>query len=229
MKAPISKTSQRLRLGYPGLLLGVAVLLATTLLAIGHLATREAIAERLEEDLKASLEQVIPAKHYDNDLLAAPLLIERRDQPPVTVYRARSGRQITGVAYSVVAPDGYSGSIQMMLGVAPDGRVLGVRVLAHGETPGLGDKLELAKNDWILDFDGLSLTSPASDQWRVKKDGGHFDQFTGATITPRAVVKAVKRGLEFYAVHRETLNRPDAPTPDPSVSKVVPKATGSGD
>ena len=98
-----------------------------------------------------------------------------------------------------------AGDIDVILGLAADGKVLGARVLAHKETPGLGDKIEVAKGDWILAFDGLSLGNPPPERWAVKKDGGDFDQFSGATITPRAVVRALKGGLEFFAANRAIL------------------------
>ena len=108
---------------------------------------------------------------------------------------------MTGVAYEVFGT-GYAGQMKLMLGVDAEGRALGVRVLAHKETPGLGDKIEVKKGDWILQFDGLSLGNPPVEKWKVKKDGGQFDQFTGATITPRGVVSAIREGLEFFAAHQ---------------------------
>ena len=206
-------TKTLLELGYPGLLLGVAVLLATSLLAAGHLATREAIAERRAEDLKTSLSQVVPSALHDNDLLESPLDVIGNNGQPLRVYRAETQQTVTAVAFAISAPDGYSGTIEMLLGIANDGRVLGVRVLSHGETPGLGDKIETTKSDWILGFDGFSLNNLPIERWAVKKDGGQFDQFTGATITPRAVVKAVKQGLAFYHQQQAMLLRP-RPTTD---------------
>jgi len=108
------------------------------------------------------------------------------------------------VAFETVG-QGYGGAIRVLLGVDKDGRILGARVLAHTETPGLGDKIEVDRDDWILDFDGKSLGEPPPERWAVKKDGGDFDQFSGATITPRAVVKSVKQGLELFAAHRDAL------------------------
>jgi len=123
----------------------------------------------------------------------------------VTVYRARKGGREIAVVFTVVAPDGYSGAIRMLVGIRADGRLAGVRVVAHRETPGLGDKVEAHKSDWIRDFDNRSLRDPKADGWAVKKDGGVFDQFTGATITPRAVVAAVHSALRYYATHREAM------------------------
>ncbi len=195
-------------LGYPGLLLGITVLLSTSLLAVGHLSTRDAIAERQAEDLNASLNQVLPATLRDNDLLQAPLDLEDPQGDRVRVYRAEQQQRISAVAFGITAPDGYGGPIRMIMGVAADGGLLGVRVLSHTETPGLGDKIETAKSDWILSFDGHSLQNLTDKNWAVKKDGGQFDQFTGATVTPRAVVNAVRRGLQFYRQQQTSLLTP---------------------
>jgi len=206
---------RRERIAYQALLLGGAALLAAALLTIGHQLTREAIAERRAEDLKASLSQVLPPALHDNDLLAQPLTLNTADSDPLTVYRALQGLQVTGVAYRATG-QGYAGPIELILGVDPRGRILGVRVLSHTETPGLGDKIELSRDDWILDFNGRSLGDPPLEGWAVAKDGGDFDQFTGATITPRAVVQAVTGALRFFAANRDTLTASAVLTePDP--------------
>ncbi|MEH6826056.1 MAG: electron transport complex subunit RsxG [Motiliproteus sp.] len=207
------KSPKRLTaLGYPGLLLGVAVLLSTSLLAVGHLATKDAIIERQAEDLNASLSQVLPAALRDNDLLLAPLDLMRPEGDLVRIYRAENQLSITAVAFSVSANDGYGGPIRLLLGVDAAGAILGVRVLSHTETPGLGDKIETTKSDWILSFEGHSLVNLSAKSWAVKKDGGQFDQFTGATVTPRAVINAVRRGLQFYQQHRAALLAPRTST-----------------
>jgi len=103
------------------------------------------------------------------------------------------------------ARKGYSGEIRLLLGIDENGKLLGVRVLKHTETPGLGDKIEVNRSDWITRFNGLSLGNPPEAQWAVKKDGGPFDQFAGATITPRAVVNGIRDGLRLFAAHRKTL------------------------
>ncbi len=199
-------------LGYPGLLLGAAVLVSTSLLAVGHLATKDAITLRQAEDLNASLSQVLPAALRDNDLLLAPLDLVQPGADSVRIYRAENQLNITAVAFSVSATESYGGPIKLLLGVDASGEILGVRVLSHTETPGLGDKIETAKSDWILSFEGHSLANLSAKSWAVKKDGGQFDQFTGATVTPRAVIKAVKQGLEFYQQHRAALLTPRTPT-----------------
>jgi electron transport complex protein RnfG len=194
----------RERVGYQAGLLGGFSMVAAALLVMGNIATRDAIEQRRAEDLLASLGQVIPAQLHDNDLLADRLTLNREDGSQVVVYRALSGLDVSAVAFQVTG-QGYAGDIDLILGIDNRGRVLGARVLAHAETPGLGDKIEVARDDWILDFDGRSLGDPADAGWAVKKDGGAFDQFSGATITPRAVVRAVKGGLEFFDAHQDSL------------------------
>ncbi|GAB6054584.1 electron transport complex subunit RsxG [Magnetospira thiophila] len=193
----------RQSLVFQALTLGLFAMGGAALLAGGDLSTRDAIAQRQAEDLKASLTQVLPPESHDNDLLAEPLVLSF-DEGPLTVYRGTRQGQVTGLAFAQIGR-GYAGDIRLILGLNPDGRILGVRVLAHQETPGLGDRIERAKDDWILDFDGRSLDHPPDHDWKVKKDGGLFDQFSGATITPRAVVAAVHGGLTLFAQHREAL------------------------
>jgi electron transport complex protein RnfG len=127
------------------------------------------------------------------------------------VYRGTNKRQVTTLAWEVNG-QGYGGEIRLILGLDAQGKVLGVRVLSHGETPGLGDKIEVEKDDWMLQFNGLSLGKPPAPNWKVKKDGGQFDGFSGATITPRAVLQAIEGGLEFFKEYRiELLDPPVMP------------------
>jgi electron transport complex protein RnfG len=197
----------RRRIGYQAALLGIFSTLAAALLILGHATTHEAIAARQAEDLKASLSQVIPADLHDNNLPLNPLEIRDEAGASHPVYRATRSGAVTGVAYQVTA-FGYGGAIEIILGVGAGGELLGVRVLSHAETPGLGDRIEVAKDDWILGFTGLSLGNPPENRWKVKKDGGEFDQFSGATITPRAVVGAIREGLKLFASHRDELLSP---------------------
>ena len=205
----------RERLAYPGGLLGAMALLASTVLVLAYLGTREQIAQRLAEDLQASLRQVIASELHDNDLLADSVLIKAAPasdaSEDVRVYRARKQGKVVAVAYEV-SGQGYGGAIRLIMGVNGDGGILGVRIVSHTETPGLGDKIESQKSDWILGFNGRSLNDPGPTGWHVRKDGGEFDQFSGATITPRAVVKTVRLGLTFFADHRQDLFMDD---PDP--------------
>ena len=191
-----------------GVLAGFA-LVAAIFLGLADLATRGVIALRLQEDLKASLEQVIPANLHDNDLLADSLLIDSADANLGTaqteVYLAKQQGQVSAVSFKLVAPDGYAGPISLVMGIDKNGEILGVRIIAHTETPGLGDKIEISKSKWVLSFDGKSLDNLSLEQWTVKKDGGVFDQFAGATITPRKVVHAIRRGLAFYKANQAEL------------------------
>ena len=128
-----------------------------------------------------------------------------RHRDPVRAYRARRGDRPVAVIMNLVAPDGYNGAIRLLAGIYRDGTVSGVRVIAHRETPGLGDPIEADRSDWIHAFEGRSLADPLPRGWAVRRDGGDFDQFTGATITPRAVVEAVQRALEYHAAHADRL------------------------
>lgn len=185
----------RTKLGYQGLLLGGAALLTSVLLSFFSQATEADIKAAEAADLKQSLSQVLPGE-YDNDLLKDTVTLPG-SQGEVLAYRARRAGKVEAVVYRVTGY-GYSGAILCVMGVSREGKILGVRVIGHKETPGLGDKIEPARGDWIHAFEGKYLGDPPADKWAVKKDGGVFDQFAGATITPRAVVKAVKGGLEFF-------------------------------
>lgn len=188
------------KLAYQPLLLGVVALLASGALAVVSGATGPAIAAAEAKDLRDSLSEVLPAGLADNDFLKDTVEVQK-DGKLLTIYRARQGSEMKAVLFKV-AERGYAGDIQVLMAVDMDGRTLGVRILKHTETPGLGDKIEVKKDDWVLDFNGKSLSEPTPDKWGVKKDNGVFDQFAGATITPRAVVKAVKGGLEFFAARK---------------------------
>ncbi|MCG7986323.1 MAG: electron transport complex subunit RsxG [Candidatus Thiodiazotropha weberae] len=197
----------RKRVGYQAVLLGGFSTLATALLVAGNIATKDDIKARQKEDLLRSLNQVVPTEYYDSDLLDQPLSIADKRGDNLTVYRGLQGMQVNALAWEVVGK-GYAGDIRLIMGVNAEGEVLGVRVLSHAETPGLGDKIEVAKDDWILGFNNHSLVNTSNQQWRVKKDGGEFDQFSGATITPRAIVIAVHDGLIFFQQHTDELLRP---------------------
>lgn len=185
-------------------LLGAFAFISAVLLGTGNISTRDAIRERAAEDLRESLTQVIPAGLHDNLLDQDTAAVTDLDGRQRTVYRARRGGEVVAVAFEWDTP-GYSGTIRLLLGVRRDGTILGVRVLSHSETPGLGDKIDVRKHPWIHSFDDRSLGNPAETGWRVKQDGGQFDQFAGATITPRAVVSAVHEGLRFFAARRALL------------------------
>ncbi|MEW7983586.1 MAG: electron transport complex subunit RsxG [gamma proteobacterium symbiont of Phacoides pectinatus] len=194
----------RKHISYQAILLGGFATLAAILLVSANLATSDTIAERQKEDLLASLNQVMPPAWYDNDLLQNPLHVSRPNGRALKIYRGFKESQVSTLAWEI-SEQGYAGEIRMIMGIDSACNILGVRVVAHAETPGLGDKIEPEKDDWITRFNGLSLNNPPVDQWKVKKDGGHFDSFSGATITPRAVVKGIHKGLEFYQNNRSRL------------------------
>lgn len=193
--------------GGTGALLAAFAFGSALILSLADEATKGAIAERAAEDLQASLVQVIPDDLHDNDPGAT--LREAVDpvEGPVRVHIAARGRDVTAVAFELTGY-GYGGAIEVLMGVDPDGTLIGARVLSHAETPGLGDKIETAKSAWVLDFTGRSLSNTAPAAWALKRDGGAFDQFSGASITPRAVVGAVHRGLEFFDRNRAALTAP---------------------
>jgi len=179
------------------------------LVAFTHDNTAAQIAENQRRALLRSLNELIPKDQYDNDVYADILYVHNSEllgtDEAVPVYRARKGGWPVAVVLAPVAPDGYNGNIRLLVAVRLDGTLAGVRVLAHRETPGLGDNIEADRSDWIRGFTGKSLNNPKQERWKVKRDGGAFDQFTGATITPRAVVKAVKNTLLYYRANGNKL------------------------
>ena len=185
-------------------------IVGTLLLSSTFMTTREPIAESEREAKLKLLEQVLPPALHDNALLADAVEVpaggELGNRVSTLAYRGRLAGQASAVILEATAPDGYSGDIKLLIGIKADGELAGVRVLAHKETPGLGDYIDLAHDDWIQrNFDGQSLARTADAQWKVKKRGGSFDYMAGATITPRAVVKAVHKALKYFALHREAL------------------------
>jgi Na+-translocating ferredoxin:NAD+ oxidoreductase subunit G len=194
------------------LLLGIFAVTTAGVLAFTQLMTSDRIAKAERAAQQKALLEILASEAHDNDLLndtipvpqqAANLLGITDNQHKI--FLARNQDKVTAIIVPVIAPDGYSGDIEMIVGVKSNGDILGVRVLKHKETPGLGDKIDLKKSQWILSFNGKNLTQPALDKWKVKKDGGDFDQFAGATITPRAVVKKVKQVLEIVQQNSDEL------------------------
>ena len=188
--------------------LALAGLIAAVLLAGTWALTRDRIVAAEHRSQMQALEIVLPADRYDNDLVAdavqvrAPAWLGRET---ATVHRARLRGQASALVLEATANDGYAGPIHLLVAIAADGRVLGVRVTAHQETPGLGDDIEAGRSDWITRFTGRALGDPPAAEWAVRRDGGRFDQFAGATVTPRAVVRAVKRCLAFAARHGDAI------------------------
>ncbi|MGL5037642.1 MAG: electron transport complex subunit RsxG [Aeromonas sp.] len=197
-----------------GLILAAFALGCTSLVVLTFELTRTTIAKQQQYEKQQTLAMLLPAGSYDNDLLASCKLVTSRkylgsDQPQA-LYTASKKGAVTGYALEAIAPDGYSGAIRIVTGFDAKGTITAVRVLAHHETPGLGDKIELKKSNWINSFVGKFLSPTNATQWAVKKDGGEFDAFTGATITPRAVVKAVKNVLTLQQAQPELLSRAPA-------------------
>ena len=197
------------RMASAALVLSVFAAAGVGLVAVTEEATRERIAANERAFLLRSLQDVLPSDRYDNDVFSDTVEVSDQEllgtDEPVTVYRAfRQGRP-SAVILAPVAPNGYSGPIRLLVGIDTEGRITGVRVTSHRETPGLGDGIEADRSDWIRSFDGRSIGNPELAGWGVKRDGGTFDQFTGATVTPRAVVKAVRNALVYFSAHRESL------------------------
>lgn len=206
---------KRLDPAHPAVQLGVFTLVGLGLLAWVHALSAGRIAANERAVLLRSLEAVMPAGGYDNDLLtdAITLQDERLGAgEPVTVYRARRQGQPVAAIATAIAPDGYNGRITLLVAIRHDGVIAGVRVLEHHETPGLGDGIDDAQSAWMLSFAGRSLANTPEARWAVKRDGGDFDQFTGATITPRAVVGAVQRVLKAFDERRPEFWRPTSPS-----------------
>ncbi len=205
-------------IGKNSLLLGAFALVTAGVLAGTYQLTRGQIAESERAAAAAALLEIIPRNAHDNELLTdtIPVPDSALDtlglDKPEAIHLARRDGQVVAAIIPAVAPDGYSGAIRMIVGVRRDGTIAGVRVLTHNETPGLGDKVDLKKSDWILSFNQRSLGDPAEEDWKVRKDGGVFDQFTGATITPRAVVNQVRQVLGFTDTHRTLLFPEDTAT-----------------
>jgi electron transport complex protein RnfG len=193
------------------LLLGAFALVTTALLAFTADFTKERIAKAERAAQQKALFEIVPRTRHNNDLLSDTIQVPESAWAGLglksggDIYVARRTDETIAVIIPATAPDGYSGDIRMIVGINADGSIAGVRIVDHKETPGLGDKIDLKKNPWIMGFNGKSLTTPESSQWKVKKDGGDFDQFAGATITPRAVVNQVRRVLEFVDAHRDEL------------------------
>lgn len=190
------------------LILGVFGFIGATLVAVTEFGTHDRILENERQALLRQLYEIVPQEKVDNDLLAYPVTVTAKEelgQESSLVYVGEKANQLSAVVFEATVPDGYSGPIRILVGIDGNGVLLGTRVIAHKETPGLGDKIEKEKSDWILGFTGKSLTDPKLDRWKVKKDGGDFDQFTGATVTPRAVVNGVRRALLYFDQQRDAL------------------------
>ncbi len=190
-------------------MLVIAAMLAAALLSAVDRYTAPRIADNLAAERLKSMRAVLPADSYDNE---PPLdMIEALDpellgsDEPAPIYRAWLGEQPAAAVLTVVAPNGFSGHIHLLVAISVDGNVTGVRVIEHRETPGLGDRIEAGKSDWILGFRALHHTNLLTDDWVLKRDGGSFDQITGATVTSRAVLNGVRSAMLYFAAHRQDI------------------------
>ena len=180
----------------------------TALMAGTYAATKANVDKNTADAERALIAQVLPAGSYDNNLLADKVVVPAAEAKALgnddasNIYIARQGKTLTGAVVETTAPDGYAGKIKLLVGVTPSGQVLGVRVVDHHETPGLGDYIDAAKSAWSDQFKGKSLDNPKLEGWKVHKDGGVFDSTAGATISPRAVVKAVSKALVYVSAHK---------------------------
>jgi electron transport complex protein RnfG len=200
------------------LILAALAAICTALVAITYRAAAPRIAANEQAYLEQSLAPVLAGLSYDGKLSESTLIIPAPHSLPgdaaVTVYRVFANEQPVAALFVVSARDGFSGPIKLLVGIAASGAITGVRVLEHKETPGLGDLIESSRSDWILQFSGRSLGNPEVSRWAIRRDGGDFDQLTGASITPRAVVKAIKETLLYFDTHRDEVFARDISTAD---------------
>jgi len=200
--------------------LGLFGFITAILLAATFTLTKDDIVAAERRVAERALLEILPSTSHHNDLLLDTLIIPEqywatlglKDGGEIHIARDVSGQPMAAIM-PAIAPDGYNGAIKLLVGIFADGNIAGVRVVKHNETPGLGDKVDLKKNDWILEFNNKSLSNPARSEWTVKKDGGAFDQFTGATITPRAVVKQVAATLNYFNEDQQRLFKAALKTP----------------
>ncbi|MDJ0709752.1 MAG: electron transport complex subunit RsxG [Woeseiaceae bacterium] len=188
-----------------GLTLAAIAAVCTSLVAFTYQLTDDRIAANQQEWLEQSLQPALSGLFFDSGVSESRVTIPAPHALPgsgdAIIYRVYSGESPVAALFVVSARDGYAGAIRILVGVDIDGSVTGVHVLEHRETPGLGDRVETSKSDWALQFNGRSLGDPVVEGWRIRRDGGDFDQLTGASVTPRAIVKAVRQTLEYYAAN----------------------------
>ncbi len=190
-------------------------IIGTAALSSTYHLTRDTIAATVEKAKLKLVSQLLPPSSYDNNIMQDIRTVEAdemlgTDEATQAHIARRDGKPVA-VVLEAIAPDGYSGKISLIMAIHQDGSLGGVRVVKHNETPGLGDYIDIAKHDWIKTFDGRSRSLFPDGMWKVRKDGGMFDYMAGATVTPRAVVKAVNRALQYFEAHRDELFIADTP------------------
>ena len=189
------------------LILAVFAIACTAAVGLVNIFTQDRIEVQAQQKLIKQLNDIVPKNKHDNEMFRDCIMTPDTGSDLFidVIYRARLNNQPTAAAIKTVAPNGYSGNIELLIAVNTDGSVSGVRTLQHKETPGLGDKIELRKSDWITKFNGNKVIKSNDSRWAVTKDGGMFDQFTGATITPRAVVETVKNTVNYFKANQSLI------------------------
>jgi len=192
-----------------GATLAAIAAICTALVAATYQLTEERIAANAKALLEQSLQPALGGISFDGSVSESRIVLqpphELPGNDPAVIYRVYAEEQPVAALFAVTARDGFSGPIRILVGVDYGGKISGVRILQHRETPGLGDKIESARSDWIFQFDGHSIGGPVTSQWAIKVDGGDFDQLTGASITPRAIIKAIRDTLLYFDAHREEI------------------------
>jgi electron transport complex protein RnfG len=192
-----------------GVTLAVIAAICTSLVALTYQSTEERIDANEKAWLERSLQPALSGLFFDSGVTESKIVVPPPHDLPGTdaaiIYRVYAKTEPVAALFVVSARDGYSGPIRILVGIETTGMVTGVHVLEHRETPGLGDRVESGKSDWVKQFDGRSLVDPETSGWRIKRDGGQFDQLTGASVTPRAIIKAVKETLIYFGTHRDEI------------------------
>jgi electron transport complex protein RnfG len=192
-----------------GLTLAVIAAICTALVALTFQATRERIAANEKALLEQSLQPALAGTFYDSGVSESRLVLPSPHglpgNEPAVVYRVFAEGEPVAALFAVTARDGFSGPIRILVGIDVDGTVTGVRILRHRETPGLGDKIESVRSDWVFQFDGRSMGDPVATGWAIEVDGGEFDQLTGASVTPRAIIKAIRDTLNYFETHQDAI------------------------
>jgi electron transport complex protein RnfG len=192
-----------------GLTLALIAAICTALVALTFQATRERIAANEKALLEQSLQPALAGTFYDSGVSESRLVLPPPHglpgNDPAVIYRVFAEGEPVAALFAVTARDGFSGPIRILVGIAVDGAITGVRILQHRETPGLGDKIESARSDWVFQFDGRSMGNPVATEWAIEVDGGEFDQLTGASVTPRAIIKAIRDTLNYFETHQDAI------------------------
>ena len=192
-----------------GVTLAAIGAVCAALVAITYSLTSERIAANEQAWLEKSLEPALAGLTFEGSVSESMLVVRTPHGLPgpddVIIYRVYADEHPVAALFAVTARDGYAGAIRVLIGIEYDGKITGIRILEHRETPGLGDKIVSSRSDWVYQFDGRSLGDPRLEEWAIKRDGGEFDQLTGASVTPRAVIKVAKETLIYFAAHRDEI------------------------